>query len=87
MQWKVFVCEHVEYMDDDGYVSKTEPAKCVKVCNDYSEAIEFFKENLDNADYDRIFIKVYGDGERARGDILCASSMLWGDNIFNENAV
>lgn len=72
--------------EEQGWVTGiSEPEYRGKFSN-YNAATKWFAEIMENHDgLARWFVKVY-DSEVPEGEILCACSMEWGDNIFNDGA-
>lgn len=85
MFYEGYVCKYL--VDERGLFSLIDEPEYCGGFADYSAATEWFTEVMKNHEgLARWFVKVYADDE-AEGEILCACSMEWGDNLFNERAV
>lgn len=86
MFWEVFTQEYL--MDEDGNLTYESLYYDVERFTNYNDALRYFINIItsNRNDIARVWIKVY-KGAHDNGEIMTAHSLIWGDTLFNENAI
>ena len=86
MFWELYTQEYL--FDEDGYICGESLHYNVTRFNNYKDAFAQFTDIVIHNEHRiaRVWIKVY-QGEHDPGEIMTAHSLIWGDSLFNEDAV
>lgn len=84
MFWRLFTQEYLTDEDDciDGISANIE----YEEFDNFRQALFYFNLAVMEEKNARVWIKVY-KGTHDNGEIMTAHSLVWGDALFNENAV
>lgn len=85
MFWEGY--KHVYLYDKDGDIEGESDSIFVKKFTTFKEAMDWVKELIEHHEgVSKWYVKVC-DNDHPNGDIFCAFSMEWEDDIFNNDAV